>query len=314
MQSKIPSKKAIIITWVVLLVHSTFYFTRNAEESFFQLNYDWDNVRILGNLRNVIIDSISHDYLVLENSCLESNGLLNSNNTFIIGESNSFFRASNVKCEKGRIVFSGIKWINNIPKYKMKNTDFKIADLPLIQSGKIKVITIGDSQIIWRKGREFRKNLSKNENLIFIGNEKDIYGYGHEAVWNGKCADFINILKNIESADFYILFFGAHDKNTNYNELEECIHTTFEILLRRSSGNAKILAVTLPPSTNTIFNNYNQNFNHILLKEAKENKRIKVINIYEVLQNEKNYLYDDNVHLNEKGYHFLNKLLIDELR
>nr|WP_288931206.1 hypothetical protein [uncultured Allomuricauda sp.] len=307
-----PSKKAILITWVVLLVYFTTYFIINAEKTFFQLKYDWDNIKIVENLGSVTVDSISHDFLVLQNDCLGLNNQLNSNNTFIIGKSESFFRASNVKCKNGKVVFSGIKWINSMPKRTIKKTDFKIADLPIVQSGNKKVITIGDSQIIWREGRDFRKDLSKNKNLIFIGDQKDVYGYPHEAIWNGKCVDFLDKLKNIDIADCYILFFGAHDKKTNFNELRDCIHETFKLLLKRS-GTGKILVITLPPSTNPEFNNYNQIFNKILLKEA-DNKRIKTINIYEYLQKEENYLYEDNVHLNKKGYCLLNKLLIEELR
>ena len=94
--------------------------------------------------------------------------------------------------------------------------------------------------------------------------------------------------------------------------MRDCIHETFKLLLKRS-GTGKILVITLPPSTNPEFNNYNQIFNKILLKEAG-NKRIKTININEYLQKEENYLYEDNVHLNKKGYCLLNKLLIEELR
>lgn len=314
MNSQTLPQWTIITTWIILLLYLTINFTQNADKSFIQLKFDWKNKRLIREYPNVLIDSISHDFLMIKND-FEIKTFLNPNNTFTVEDGKkSFFRSTNVKIDDDRIIFSGLKWINKTPNFLIKETKLQIVDLPLIQLGNRTITTIGDSEIIWGEGRNFRKNLSKNKDLVFLGNNKDVYGYPYEGHLTATTKDIIKALPKIAPTEIYILFFGAHDKRTtNQNILYRDVCETLRVLLNREETE-EVFVITLPPSTNMAFNNFNNLFNEILINCSKINSKIRIVNLNEYLKDKNDYLLEDEVHLNAKGYHFLNKLLKKDMK
>ncbi|MBG42480.1 MAG: hypothetical protein CL530_00760 [Aequorivita sp.] len=310
--NKMPPFKVFIIIWGVLLGYLTLNFISRANINFIQFNYDWEHIVLLNNFKGIKIDSVSNDYLSIQND-FQVPTTLNTNNTFLLkNKKDIYFRTSEILKDSNHIVFSGVKWINSIPNKKDKIGELKIINLPLIQpEGKL-TMTIGDSQIIWRRGRDLRKNLAQKGSFYFVGNKLDVYGYPYVGGTFDKTTDLITKIKKARPAEYYILFFGAQDKNLDITKIK---NDTCEILrlLQNKTETKMIYLITLPPSTNKNFISYNKEFNKNLIDCSKLYNKTKIIDFFDFLNDKSDYLAEDEVHLNEKGYLFLNKLLLKEI-
>ena len=310
--NKMPPHIAIVIIWGVLLGYLTFDFVGKANVNFVQFNYNWDAATVLETVGDVEIDSISHDYIAFNNN-FQFSEKFNKNNTFLLkNEQESYFRASEILLDSSRIIFSGVKWINQILNKNSKDGTLEVIDLPLIQPKGKTTLTIGDSQIIWREARELRKNLLRKKKMVFVGSQTDAYGYPYEGGTFDISSEILKKIQNVPASDYVILFFGAQDKKVD-TELRDA--NICEILksLQNKTETEKIFAITLPPSTNSIYNTYNTGFNLKLKECATQYPKIQIVDFNTFLKDKTNYLSEDEVHLNKNGYLYLNKLLTQEI-
>lgn len=307
-----PPYIAIVIIWGVLIGYLTFDFIGKANVKFVQFNYDWDNVEILETVNNISIDSLSHDYVSIKNN-FKLSEKLDNNNTFLLkNNQESYFRASEIVSDSNEIVFSGVKWINQIPNNKTKLGSLEIINLPLIQPKGKTILTIGDSQIIWREARELRKNLVRKKKLQFVGSQTDAYGYPYEGGTFDTSKEILEKIPNAPAANYVILFFGAQDKGVEKEIRDNNICEILQ-LLQKKKETETIFAVTLPPSTNPVYNAYNDTFNIRLEQCAAQFNKVQIVDFNTFLKDKSNYLSEDEVHLNTSGYLYLNKLLTQEI-
>mgnify|MGYP003625783531 FL=1 len=61
-----PGKIIFRITWIVILIFLLCDFIFNADRMFLSLNYSWSDIKLLETVDNVIIDTISLDYLEIK--------------------------------------------------------------------------------------------------------------------------------------------------------------------------------------------------------------------------------------------------------
>ncbi|TXD74773.1 hypothetical protein ESU54_00855 [Aequorivita antarctica] len=307
-----PPHIAIVIIWGALLGYLIFNFIGKANVNFVQFNYDWDASEVIGTFGAVEIDSIANDYISIKNN-FQPPRSFDSNNTFLLkNNQESYFRASEILSDSSKIVFSGVKWINQIPNKTSKQNSIEIIDLPLIQPKGKTTLTIGDSQIIWREARELRKNLLRKKKLFFVGSQTDAYGYPYEGGTFNTSSDILIKSLNAPSAAYYILFFGAQDKRMDKQLLNKNICDILESLQNKPKTE-KIFVITLPPSSNPTFDAYNNLFNKRLQECVAQFKNAQIVDLHNFLIDKKDYLSEDEVHLNTKGYLYLNKLLTQEI-
>lgn len=312
-KKRFPPFYVFVLTWCILLMFLSFDFIKNGHKFFIQLNFDWKKAQTIESFDEVTIDSLSHEFLKIKNTFKNTDLFTNYHSYSLGGQKDSYFRTSSISVNDDAIIFTGVKWLNRIPDKSIKKSALKIVDLPLLQSGNKTLITLGDSQMLWRDGREFRKNLSKNDNLLLLGSEKDVYGYPHEASVYATAKDILEKVSEIETAEYYVLFFGAHNKKTPPEVLSDQVCEILEAL-KEKKQTKEVLLITLPPSSNPTFDAYNKNFNEILLFCSQSEDKITIVDLYNRLKNEQEYLLEDQVHLNEKGYGILNKLLLKQLK
>lgn len=310
--NKTPPHIVIVVIWVVLLIYLTFDFFGKANVNFVQFNYDWDASEVIGEVKNVEIDSFSHDYISFKNN-FKIPKIIDRNNTFLLkNHGESYFRTSEILNDSVHIIFTGVKWINQAPKENIKHANLEIINLPIIQPKGKTTLTLGDSQIIWREGRELRRNLLQKKTLLYVGAQTDVYGYPYVGGTFDNTNDLLQKLPNAPHSDYYILFFGAQDKGLDKEILKENICTILE-LLQNKTETEKVFIITLPPSSNPSFNAYNEFFNAEVYKCAAQYNKVQIVDLNHFLLDKKNYLSEDQVHLNETGYLYLNKLLIQEI-
>ena len=306
-----PRKSIFRITWAFIVAYLAVDFNFKAYRTFLPLNYSWNKLTLIETIEKVNIDTVSLDYLRINSSI----DLINNRNTFCLKKDRlHYFKTTTVKKTDSTISFVGLKWLNGAPNLNIKETTLQIVDLPLKQKGNITITTIGDSQMFWRDGREFRKNLSmKNKSLKFKGGNRDVYGYPCEAETFVTAKNIEVNIKKIKEAQNYILFFGAHDKNRNEGEITESVCNILNELSCRKATQ-KVLVITLPPSQVLPFEEHNKLFNSILKKCAKEYKNVVIVDLYKHLNFKKGYLREDNVHLNAYGHNLLSNLILKSLK
>lgn len=310
--NKMPPHIVIVTIWGLLLVYLTFNFIGKANVNFVQFNYNWDASEVLDTVGNVEIDSISHDYISIKNNFVLPEKFT-SNNTFLLkGNQESYFRTSEILVDSTEIVFSGVKWINQIPNKNSEKGTIEIIDLPIIQPKGKTTLTIGDSQIIWREARELRRNLVNKRKLFFVGGQTDAYGYPYEGGTFDTSSEILKKLPKAAPAEYVILFFGAQDKGLDKELLNENICEILQLLQNKKETEI-ILAITLPPSTNPVYDTYNNAFNERLKQCAAPFKKVQIIEFNTFLKDKTNYLAEDEIHLNKNGYLYLNKLLTQEI-
>lgn len=310
MSVNLPSKSAIVFIWIILMVYLGYNFFKKPSDIFFQMTYDWENAQLIDSVGSVNIDSVSFDFLVLKNNLANSQNI-STDHTYKLSTPKTayYFRTSDLIRSEYSILFSGVRWINGYPENHLKSGNLEIIDLPLKQEGTKTVVTVGDSEMIWQSGRDLRKWLFlKNQDLVFLGSRKDVNGFSHEASVYATAEEILNDLDNIPAAENYVLFFGAHDKQTEKSKLQNQVCKVISGLAGRP-GTRKVIVISLPPSFVQDFEAYNIAYNEILKECTDVHDKSVLVPLYERLKEDNEYLMEDGVHLNEKGYSILVKLL-----
>lgn len=310
MSVNLPSKSAIIFIWIILMGYLAFEFFKKPSEFLFQMSYDWKNVSNIDSIGRVSIDSVSFDFLALKNKSINSENISTNNSYKLITPKTAYyFKTSDLIVSEKSIIFSGVRWINGSPQNNLETAILQVIDLPLKEGGTKSVLTIGDSEMIWQEGRDIRKWLHlKNQDLVFVGSKKDVNGFAHEASVYATAEYILNTLSKMPEAENYILFFGAQDKATDKNKLKANVCEIISNLSQRKKTQ-KVIVVSLPPSNIERFEKYNLEFNTILSQCTSSADKAVLVPLYEKLKNETDYLKEDGVHLNEKGYSILVKFL-----
>ncbi|MBW2961521.1 hypothetical protein [Mesonia aestuariivivens] len=304
-------KKFIWLTFFALIIYLTVDFLEKRKENFWQFNYDFDAIKIEQKLGEVKIDSLSTDYLALYTSkditSIDDNSL-----QLVQNKKAYYFNYENAYIENGLIKFTGGFWILNQPKPSHKFTA-NIIDLPLIQSGNIKINIITDSQLLWQGGRSFRKWLKeKNNDLYFVGEQTDLYGYPYNG---GILANSKKILKKtdqIPKADVYLVSLGTHEKLLNIKDKTFGFQSLVNDL-KYKNPQAKIFIINLPPSTDQERNIANKRFNKEL--SSLVNGQAYIIDFYGIMlkNNFKSLIGSDKIHYKTKAYKILINYINDKI-
>lgn len=258
--------KILAFISALLFCYLSIDFIRSAKDDFFFLNYDWDHLQAkeIGWLNLV-------DYEVNTLSATSSANLPLSNQQTYQIDSCNYFRAERIDHQAETIIFRGIHWINEYPRYVPEKFLLNEVDLPLIQKKGTKIAMIGDSQMVWREGKYTRKWIAKQLNVQFIGEQLDVFGFPYISQ-NTFTSLQTDSIQKLEDTKVLILF--ANWKSENLLKL-----------LNRFKGKnviiVNVICVTLENSTPT---------------KPEPNENFKIINLYD---------YDKELHFFE-GTNYLN--------
>lgn len=306
------NRKLYKITFALILAFSLGDFFFNAPKRFEQLRYDWGNVQFKQKLGKVKVDSVSYDFLRIIPEKQQIYDILEPGATYRLSHgrhSGYYFRYSDVIVKNGKISFVGLFWINNIPdKGKMNFTILGQVELSLIQKGNKTVCMIGDSQLIYRDGKNLRKTIvEQNQNIVFVGDTQDLYGYPH-------CSKLLNnsdlTLKNlpkIQMSDYYVLFYGLHENGP----IDQTIINT-SIIVSQLQLRGKLLMVNLPDFPDNSKKEYALSYNHLLDSLASTNN-IALINLFQETSGRTDFFQQDGLHLNKKGHDLLAGMILNAL-
>ena len=304
----LPSNKVVFLTILSILIYLTIDFQNKAKNKFFQLNYNWSEVKTIDSFTNVKLDSISYDYLRLINNNTIAVENLSSYSSYAIND-NYYFRCVSISKRSDTIEFKGVYWINGKPKQQTKIFNFSIVNLELNKKGNHAVSLIGDSQLIWLDLKYLRRDMSqKLENIKFVGNNSDVFGFNHSVELLNNSERLLNEIGQVPQSETYILFLGAHEEKVT--QTKKNLRAIVNNLLQRKS---KIILVSPPHYKAPNFEKSFQNIKTVY-KEFEKNDNIEIIDLEKLAPNNTNIFMGDGIHLNPVGQDILTLNLISALK
>ncbi len=311
MMNYFPSNKAMLITFFVLISWFGFKFVNSANDNFFQLNYSWENERIIEDFGAVSIDSVNYNFIVIS---FKNNKPVSPSITYKLSNTNNsyYFRYTYTIIENNVYEFYGVEWITEIPIKDNSSYEFSGVDIPLNQKEGASTITLGDKFLIENEAKYFRKFLAKRGGLKFYGNYHDVFSFPHEVIKNNTSASILKQIDEIENTDNYILFFGAGDNKLNTLEVKNNLKGIIN-KLNVNKNPKKIIWILLPPSPIKETDNFNSNYN-MLIKEVATTPNSTVIDSYSLFKDDlQKYIRKDGFSLSKEAYYLLAKKVSEKL-
>ncbi len=300
-----PSKKTILITFLVLITWFSFKFVKEADTHFFQLNYNWNSEKTLYDFGDIKADSISYNFIDIT---FKNKKQFNPSNTYKLQNNKGtyYFRYIYSIIKNDNYKFYGVEWITETPNTENPNFLLSEIDLPLNQNNGIETITIGDKFLLSNEAKYFRKLLAQQDEVYFKGRYSDVFNYPHEALKINNSKSIIKQIDHVDNADNFILFFGSDDKAFSLEEIKNNITIIIE-KLKVEKRAEEIIIVLLPPSTIDEDDTFNRNYNKILL-EVGDKPNVKIIDSYTLFQDDlEKYIRADGFSLSKDAYYKLAK-------
>jgi len=288
-------------------------------------SYDFNDVKVINNLGTYTVklskSKIYFDKKHKIKTPLQYNNKtdeFNFNNIYKIEDSLNnifYFRFGWISYSDDKTILSNVKWINKKPQYSSDYTsfEFSVVSIPYRQIGDITVCTIGDSQTWWNIAQNLRRLINDNmSELVFIGSNTDIYGYGHEGEGGNGTKQVLNRIKNIKKADYYTLLIGTNDwkgdVSNSYRNILKIIEQIYVI-----NPKATVIYLTPLPTSNEERNEFNKELSTRLLKEFNKTQKVKILDLGKIMKEndnwEKQFLLKDGLHQNMNGVKFMAKLI-----
>lgn len=289
--------------------------------------YNFNDIKTLADLGNyqvaILTDKIIFDaqYGRIETP-LQYNNLYNEfnfNNIYKIRDALNneyYFRFGWVSYIDGKSVFSQVNWIDEVSPPKNNSFvkfDFSVVDIRYIQFGNKTLCTIGDSQTWFSNAQNLRRLINEgNEDLIFIGSNTDIYGYGHEGEGGNTTTQLLDRINNIPLADYYTLLIGTNDFK---DDIDLAYLNVLELLNYLTSFNpkAEIFYLTPLPTTNPARDDFNRQLFNRISSELKKKNNVTVLEVGGEMRKDENwdsvYFTSDGVHPNEAGVQLMAEII-----
>lgn len=304
----LPSNKIVFLTILSLLIYLAIDFQYKAKNKFFQLNYNWGEIKTIERFTNVKLDSVSYDYLRLIDNNTIGNENLSPYSSYAIND-DYYFRCVSISKESDTIEFKGVYWINTKPSQQINISNFSIVNLELNQKGNHTVCMIGDSQLIWLDLKYLRKSISqKLEDVKFVGNNTDVFGYKHSVSLLNNSERLLNQINQLPQSDTYILFLGAHEEKVK--QTKKNLSLIIDKLLKRKS---KIILVSPPHYKVSSFEKLYQNITSVY-KDFEKHDNVEVIDLKALAPINTNIFMADGIHLNSVGQDILTLNLTNALK
>lgn len=295
-----------------------YYYTQNIKTIF-----DLGAFNLIINVKGIFFDE-KHGEITAPREYNHLDTEFNYNNAYRIKDDSNntyYFRFGWVAFIDNQTFFQNVKWLddkNPPPTESFKEFTISVVELKLVQFGKTTLCTIGDSQTWWNNAQHLRKSINSTfSDLVFIGSNTDIYGYGHEGEGGNGVDAVLKRMNHIPKADYYTLLLGTNDWK---NDVESTALKMQKIAnqLVILNPDSIILYLTPLPTTNTERDAFNQELSENLLLKFKDIPTITVLDVRGKMKEHENwataYLSSDGLHQNSAGVEMMGKLIGEKIK
>ncbi len=117
-----------------------------------------------------------------------------------------YFRFNYAMRNRNEINLHEMRWLNEVPFRLDSLSDITLMRVPLKQSGRISMMTIGDEWVYMNEGKYFRKLMAERFPVQFYGEHQDLFGYPMQADYRYSFDDLAAISRNMPAVEYYVLF------------------------------------------------------------------------------------------------------------
>lgn len=298
-----PSNKIMVITILLVTLGFGIKFISSSNQQFFQLNFDWDKEKPNNDLGNVILDSVSYNYVKISNKDFNPN----SQQTYKLSNKKEsyYFRYVYALKGTGNLQFKGVEWITDIPESIGVKYIIEEVFLPLKEGTGPTIVTVGDRLLVENEAKYYRKDLANLSAVNFKGEYYDVFDFPHEAFKEQTSESILAKIKKLPLATYYVLMYGT---NENLDSLGIFQKNTAEIINDLQAKNPKkIILIALPPSRDAMINEKNREINAVFLELSKANN-CELIDTFQLFsENLDKYIRKDGRNITRDGYFELAK-------
>ncbi len=218
----IPSKRSIWLTIILLLIgyNILFFYTYFHKKE--EQNYDWQQSQTLDSIEPVYVLAVSLDYLKLKTP-VEFPASAKYTYRLNIDKTDYYFRFEYRTKNNDIFSFYDVHWLKGMPEKTEAKGKLYSLNVPQIKRQGESFVTLGDELLCRGYAENLRGNLAHKLHANFVGNQRDVYNYAHQAFVQNPSADILNSLDKFQ-ADNYILFFKWHQKKETWDNFEKNIN------------------------------------------------------------------------------------------
>lgn len=278
---------------ILIFCYLSLHFFYDTKKTFWNTNYDWENIKNIKKVSDVKVINISSNIL----------GFISNEEVFLdpfltyklsLKSKSYFFRFSYSLNDNLSIQLRDLIWLNNMPK-ELGRYNLESLDLDLKKGSGLSLTFIGNGLSVINESKYLKKTIRQLKDVNFYGDNKDLLGINY--IGNRKYSFKKAFQKRefIPSTQSYIVMI---EPNEGFNE--EFIYFKKLINTLQVKGAEKIFVITCPVFKGT--DNNTIEFNNLLLKEGEVNKRIELININALSIKIPGFYRDSVNEISKKGY------------
>ena len=257
-----PSSKLMILITLMLLLGFGYKYSKSFKDNFYQLRYDWNNLKELKCSKIIEIEKLNYNSLQLT---MDKPIHPNNQNTYSLnGKEKYYFRHAYSEINGNKISFLGVTWVNQQPESIDDLRYLSEIEISLKKNeNAIRVITIGDKLIHKDEAKYFRKEMFKHRNIAFYGIQKDVFNTCYLDISNSD-----SFLFNNKNVDIIIVFSSRFSEN---------LYTYIFSFLKNPS---KKVFVFTPPEETKKLEDKNNGFDSNRFKQFKNAQIISVEELF----------------------------------
>ncbi len=294
--SRFPSNTTMILSILIIAVLSSMRYSRKLDREHFQLKFDWKNKQEILTIQQLYIDSIDYNFIRLTG--IKEVEIPDNQHTFAIHtkkKGNYYFRFIDAAINHDVLSLQSVEWLTGTPELESGYVDLIAYDVEFEANGGKTVVTIGDELLIKDEAKYFRRKIASESKVEFIGSQKDVFNYRHEASYSNRVETILDNVAQMPDADFYIVLMYAPPDSSQH-----LIPTLIDDLTNRTHTQ-KVIWITVPDLRQSADNRDKSMVGSTL--NSLHNDKLEVLDATNWIQDDiAKWYMADGVHLNKPAY------------
>ena len=305
-------KKYILLLFLLVVINFIDFSSSFTKDSFYRLKYDMSDLILVKNLGEVSVDKIEYNSITL--TSVKNLDLIPKKHyriKFLEDGEEYIFTFDSKKSRDGKIDLIYVVWFFSEPIQNSGKAQINEVKLKREDKGTIKIAMLTEEMgCCLMNGRSFRLKWNQlNDDLKFIGDKKDVYGYNYYGGKNFDDGQLLKMSSNLDNADYYIIWVGRktainaiNGNNQTVSNIKGAVNAIYEMHPEAEV----VLLYPTPSPVKSIDKNISKTVQ--LLRKENFNRNVKVIDLNKKIRNNKGWeskFFKYDYALSDKAYEFI---------
>lgn len=310
-------KKYFLLIFLLVVISSIDFASNFKKDSFYRLKYNMSELTLTKDLGEINIENIEYNAITISN--IQNLDLVPKKHyriKFLKDGAEYIFTFDSKKIRDGKINLIYVVWFFSEPIQNSGRAQIEEVKLKREDKGYINIAMLTEEMgCCLMNGRSFRLKWNQvNQDLKFVGNKKDVYGYNYYGGKNFDSDELLRISPNLENADYYIIWTGRKSLASERKNTVNNIKGAVEIIHENNSKAKIVLLYPVPSPVKSIDDNIVETIK--LLKKESFKSYVRVIDLNDKIRSNKNWeskFFKYDYALSDKGYEFIIKEINETL-